>query len=118
MYSKIFMMFLLFDLCCCYHLFEFSKYHVNVQPNGAINHDILPIKFFKKTYNRHTNFALEKRKRIKVQHLVKHFHFRHSVIVIMNTIKILLYNVCKIDHQVGGVFIMHVLVLQSLNFIM
>ena len=65
MYSKIFMMFLLFDLCCCYHLFEFSKYPANVQPNGAINYDILPIKFFKKTYNRHTNFALEKKEKNK-----------------------------------------------------
>lgn len=74
MYSKIFMMFLLFDLSCCYHLFEFSKYPVNVQPNGTINYDILlkifqddflRINFFKKTYNRHTNFALEKKKKNK-----------------------------------------------------
>lgn len=66
------MMFLLFDLCCCYHLFEFSKYPANVQPDGSINYDSLsklsqgdslPVEFFKKIYDRHTNFALNKKEK-------------------------------------------------------
>ena len=67
MHSKIFIMFLLFNSFYSYDLFEFK----NVQPNGTTNYniilkssrdDFLSIKFFKKTYKRHTNFALEKKK--------------------------------------------------------
>ena len=68
MYSKIVIMFLFFNSCYCNKLFEFIKYPKD-QPTGTMNYSKIPqdyflsnnliIKFFKKTYNRHTNFAIE-----------------------------------------------------------
>lgn len=67
MYSKIFMIFLLFNLCDCNFLFELGKVFPNeLHSSTTIEYYSvlkLPIiKFYKKTYNRHTNFVLEKNK--------------------------------------------------------
>ena len=69
MYYKIFIMFLLFNSYYCSKLFEFIKYHGDqssettyysqIPQDNFLSNDSI-IKFFNKTYNRHTNFVLDK----------------------------------------------------------